>query len=270
MKKVYILLAILFVAATSTVFYSCEKNASGRNTLSLVDDATMLSMAEQEYRSFLAQNPPVTGTEEARMVQRVGNAVASGVEQYLADIGQSNLVSNFQWEFNLVNNQEANAWCMPGGKIAIYTGIMPLMADDNELAVVMGHEIAHAVLKHGNERMSQQLLAAYGGQALSVLVSSKPAETQQLFNTVVGVGSTLGVLAFSRNQESEADEAGLYYMAYAKYDPNAAVSFWTKMQQQGSGGGTPTIISSHPSDEQRIADIKSHLPKALEYYNGKR
>lgn len=266
MKRFYSFIAILAITATVTTFYACKKNAEGRTVLNLVDDATLLSLSEEQYNAFISQNPPVTGTREAEMVQRVGSGVVAGLEEYLSDIGRSDLVSNYKWEFNLVNNPEANAWCLPGGKIVVYSGILPLMSNDNELAVVVGHEIAHAVLKHGNERMSQQLLAQYGGAALSALLSSKPQEMQQLFNTVFGIGSTLGTLAYSRKQETEADEAGLYYMAYARYDPNAAVTFWEKMQQQG-GSGIPEFLSTHPHSETRIADIKSHLPKAMEYYN---
>ncbi|MBS1779921.1 MAG: M48 family metallopeptidase [Bacteroidetes bacterium] len=267
MKKYYSLLMVLCVLIISTAFYSCKKNAEGRTVLNLVDDGTMLSLSQQEYNDFISQNPPVTGTPEAEMVQRVGSRVTAGVSKYLSDIGRSDLISNYSWEFNLVNSAEVNAWCLPGGKIVVYTGILSLANSDDQLAVVLGHEIAHAVLKHGNERMSEQLLAQYGGVALSALLSSKPQETRNLFNTVYGIGSTLGTLAFSRKQESEADEAGLYYMAYAKYDPNVAVSFWQKMQQYGGGSNGPVFLSTHPSDQQRIDDIKSHLPKAMDYYN---
>lgn len=266
MKKVYVFAAVLGLLAMATTFYACKKNASGRSALNLVDDATMSSMALQEYGNFLSQNPPVTGTPEALRVQTVSANVIAGVQQYLADVGQSDKINGFQWEFNLVNSPEVNAWCMPGGKIVVYSGLLALTESDDELAVVIGHEIAHAVLRHGNERMSQELLVQYGGTALSTLLSSKPAETQQLFNTVYGVGSTLGTLSYSRKHESESDEAGLYYMAVANYNPNAAVTFWEKMSAQG-GGGTFVLLSTHPSDQQRIEDIQSHLPKAMEYYN---
>ena len=266
MRKFYVFASVLGLLAMMTMFYACKKNAAGRNTVSLVDDETVLSLASQEYGTFLSENPPVTGTPEAEKVRRVSEKVISGVQRYLSDIGKSDLIDDYQWEFNLVNNPEVNAWCMPGGKIVVYSGILPYATTDDQLAVVIGHEIAHAVLKHGNERMSQQLLIQYGGAALSTLMSSNPGEMQTLFNTAFGVGSTLGALAFSRNQESEADESGLYYMAYAKYDPNAAVTFWQNMQTQGTNG-TPNILSTHPSDDERIADIQSHLPKAMEYYN---
>lgn len=266
MKKLYWLSAGLFVLAICSMFYSCKKNANGRNTLSLVDDATVLSLSSQQYSSFISQNPPVTGTPEAAMVKRVGDALAVAVQQYLTEKGQSALLEGYQWEFNLVNNPEVNAWCLPGGKIVVYSGLLTLVGSDAELAVVVGHEIAHAVLKHGNERISQQLLAEYGGQALSALMSSKPQQTQQMFNTAFGLSSSLGQLAFSRKQENESDESGLYYMAIANYDPNNAVTFWQKMQAQGSSN-TPVFLSTHPSDEQRIEHIKSLLPAAMEYYN---
>jgi Zn-dependent protease with chaperone function len=266
MKKLYWISVGVFVLAIFSMFYSCKKNASGRNTLNLVDDATVMSLAAQEYSSFISQNPPITGTPDANRVKSVGANVAAGVEQYLAEKGLTDLINGYQWEFNLVNNPQVNAWCMPGGKIVVYTGMLPLFSNDAELAVVMGHEIAHAVLKHGNERMSQQLLIQYGGEALSALVSTRPQEMQTLFNTAFGVGSTLGALAFSRKQENEADAAGLYYMALADYDPNNAVTFWQKMQAQG-GSGTPEFLSTHPSDEDRINHIKSVLPDAMTYYN---
>ncbi len=260
----YVLPASLLLSAAT--FNACHKNANGRKTLDLVDDGTVLSLANQQYSSFLSTNPPVTGTPAADMVQRVGARMTSGVAQYLAQKGQSSLIQNYAWEFNLVNNAEVNAWCLPGGKIVVYSGIIPLTISDTDLAVVMGHEIAHAVLKHGNERMSEQLLVQYGGVALSTLLSSEPQQTQDLFNSSYGVSSTLGVLAFSRKQESEADEMGLYFMAVAGYNPATAVTFWQRMQSVGTSS-TPVLLSTHPSDEQRIQNIKDLLPKAQAYYH---
>lgn len=267
MKKIYrFVLLSMSVVLIGASYTACKKNANGRSTLNLVDDATVLSLSGKEYSSFLTSNPPVTGTPASEMVQRVGSKLTVAVGQYLATTNQSSLISNYSWEFNLVNNPEVNAWCLPGGKIVVYSGIIPLTTSDMELAVVMGHEIAHAVLKHGNERMSQQLLVEYGGTALSVLMSSKPAETQQVFSTAYGVSSNLSVLAFSRKQENEADEMGLYFMAMAGYDPNAAVTFWQKMAAQSGGTKPPVFMSSHPSDDTRINNIKELLPKALTYY----
>lgn len=268
MKKTFFILLIptALLLLLCIMAGGCRKNANGRTTLNLVDDATVLSLSSQEYSSFLATNPPVTGTPEADMVARVGNRVVAGVQSYLAAKGQSDLIKDYKWEFNLVNNAEVNAWCMPGGKIVVYSGILPVTQNDSSLAVVMGHEIAHAVLKHGSEQMSQQLVVQYGGVALSTLLSSKPAETQQLFASVYGVSSTLGTLAHSRKQESEADEMGLYFMASARYNPNTAIGFWQRMQAQG-GSSTPVFLSTHPSDEQRIKNITELVPKAMEYYH---
>jgi predicted Zn-dependent protease len=252
-----------------TAFIACATNpVTGRKQFRLVSEQELQAMATQEYQQFLSTNRTVSPSadRDAEMVRRVGQRIATAVTNYYKQQGLGDVLDGYQWEYNLVNNKEANAWCMPGGKIVVYSGILPLTASDDELAVVIGHEIAHAVLKHGNERLSQQLLAQYGGAALSTLLSQKPAETQQLFNLAFGAGSTLGTLAFSRKQETESDEAGLYYMAYAKYDPNAAITFWEKMQQQG-GAEPPEILSTHPSDQDRIAAIKTFLPKAIEYYN---
>lgn len=266
MKKIYLLLVAVTALSSAIFMNACKKNANGRSTLNLVDNGTVMTLSSQQYSEFITANPPVHGTPQSEMVSRVGARLTAAVQQYLADKGQSDLIKDYQWEFNLVNNPEINAWCLPGGKIVMYSGIMPLAAADSELAVVMGHEIAHAVLKHGNERMSQQLLVQYGGTALSVLLTSKPQETQQLFNTAYGISSTLGTLAFSRKQENEADEMGLYFMSVAGYNPNAAITFWQRMQAVGSGS-TPVFLSTHPSDEQRINNIKELLPKALVYYH---
>ncbi|MCD6013128.1 MAG: Peptidase family [Flavipsychrobacter sp.] len=250
----------------SVLFASCfyKNPVTGRRSLALVDDASVLSVANQQYTTFLSTNPPVQNAN-AEMVKRVGSRMSTAVAQYLGSIGQASLIKDYRWEYNLVNNAEVNAWCMPGGKVVVYSGILPLTQDETGLAVVMGHEIAHAVAKHGNERMSDQLVAQYGGVALSQLLSGKPAETQKLFNTAYGVGSTLGVLAYSRKHESEADEMGLYFMAMAGYDPNAAIGFWQRMAAK-SGGKPPEFLSTHPSDQTRINDIKKLLPKAMTYY----
>lgn len=200
------------------------------------------------------------------MVKRVGQRIQVAVEKYMADNNLRRQLEDYLWEFNLVESKEINAWCMPGGKVVVYTGILPITKDENGLAVVMGHEIAHAVAKHGNERMSQGLLTEMGGVALTVALRDKPAQTQQLFMTAFGVGAQVGVLLpFSRVQESEADHLGLIFMAMAGYDPHGAVTFWERMAQQG-GAKPPEFLSTHPSDETRINKIKAELPEALQYY----
>ncbi len=268
MRKTFFILLIptAILLLLCVIAGGCRKNANGRNTLNLVDDATVLSLSNQQYTTFLASNPPITGTPEAQMVSRVGARIVAGVQSYLAAKGQSDLIKDYNWEFNLVSSTEVNAWCMPGGKIVVYSGILPVTQNDSGLAVVMGHEIAHAVLKHGSEQMSEQLVVQYGGVALSTLLSSKPTETQQLFNSAYGVSTSLGTLAHSRKQESEADEMGLYFMASAGYNPTTAISFWQRMQAQGTSS-TPVFLSTHPSDAQRIQNITDLVPKAMAYYH---
>jgi predicted Zn-dependent protease len=201
------------------------------------------------------------------MVSRVGGNIQRAVENYFAKNNLSKELEGYAWEFNVVESPEVNAWCMPGGKVVVYTGILPITKDETGLAVVMGHEIAHAVAQHGAERMSQGLLQELGGVALSVALAKEPAETQNLFYAAYGVGTTVGVmLPFSRTHESEADRLGLIFMAMAGYDPNAAVDFWTRMAAQKGGAAPPEFLSTHPSDATRIADIKKELPEALSYY----
>lgn len=265
-------LVVLVFLSLSIGIVACYKNpVTGRRSVNLVDEGTMRSMATQQYATFLGQNPPITnGSGNEEMVKRVGDRIAKAVHDYLASRNELNLIDGYQWEFNLVNNNEANAWCMPGGKVVVYTGMMPLVKDENGLAVVLGHEISHALARHGNERMSQQLLAQLGGTALSVAVSSKPSETQAIFNNVYNVTSQGSLLAYSRTQESEADHSGLILMAYAGYDPTSAVAFWTRMAAASSNAQKPPVfLSTHPSDAKRIQQIKDWLPEAMKVYRPK-
>ncbi|MFL5740135.1 MAG: M48 family metallopeptidase [Flavisolibacter sp.] len=253
----------------STLLVACSKNSiTGRNQLKLVPESELQSMATQQYQQFLSQNKVVSPSadRDAEMVRRVGQRLASAVTQYFASKGLKNQLQGYQWEYNLVENKEANAWCMPGGKIVVYSGLLPYTQNEAALAIVLGHEITHAVLQHGNERMSQGLLQELGGAALSVALSQKPAETQGLFMQAYGVGSTVfGTLPFSRKDESEADHYGLIWAALAGYNPQEAIPFWTRMAQSG-GQKPPEILSDHPSDERRIQQIKDWMPEALKYY----
>lgn len=257
----------LFAASLSVLTAACFTNpVTGRKSLNLVNESEMRQLGTTQYTSFLASNPAVTGTNaNADMVKRIGNRMAAAVNEYLKMKGQQSLISGYQWEFNLVNNNQVNAWCMPGGKVVVYTGILPVTQTETGLAVVMGHEIAHAVARHGNERMSQGLVAQFGGEALSAALSSKPAQTQNLFNSIYGIGAQGGLLAYSRSQETEADEMGLYFMALAGYDPNEAVNFWSRMAAQ-SGQKPMELLSTHPADSRRVSDIKGWLPRAMQYY----
>lgn len=264
MKKLKLILPLLSVAF---VLYHCSTvPITGRSQLNLVPASQINSLSFQQYKEFIKQSKLSSDKEAVAMVKRVGVNIQKAVETYFAEKNLMNQLQGYEWEFNLVESDEVNAWAMPGGKVVVYTGILPLTKDETGLAVVMGHEIAHAIAQHGAERMSQGLLQQLGGMALSVALQNEPEATQNLFLTAYGVGTTVGViLPFSRTHESEADRLGLIFMAMAGYDPSAAVEFWTRMSQQG-GAKPPEFLSTHPSDETRIADIKKNLPEAMNYY----
>ena len=262
---------IIIICAVVLSAVSCSKvPVTGRKQLNLVPESQVEAMSLAAYKEFLSTNPPAMNTPAAQTVKNVGARIAAAVGTYLAQQNQSDRVAGYNWEFNLVENKEVNAWCMAGGKVVVYTGILPITQDEAGLAVVMGHEIAHAIARHGNERMSQGLAVQLGGVALDVALSSKPQETRALFASAYGLGSNLGViLPFSRTHESEADKMGLIFMAIAGYDPNAAIAFWQRMAAQGSGGGPPEFLSTHPSDQTRINDLKAYMPTAMTYYKKK-
>lgn len=246
---------------------ACFRNPiTGRRSLSLVEESTMRQMAQKEYAQFLAEHPPVKGTRDAEMVHRVGQRIADAVDQYLRARGQQELIAHYQWRYELVNENTANAWCMPGGKIVVYSGILPVVQHETGLAVVMGHEVAHAIARHSNERVSQQLAAQFGNEALAGLLSSNPTAASEIFQTAVGIGTQGVLLKYSRDQESEADRMGLYFMAMAGYNPQEAVAFWERMAAAASGPNPPEILSTHPSHSRRINDIKALIPEAMTYY----
>ena len=240
---------------------------TGRSQLNLIPGSSMLSMSNQQYGTFLKENKVSRNQQQVAMVKRVGQRVQNAVERYFISSGLKEHLADYKWEFNLVEDKQVNAWCMPGGKVVVYTGILPVAVDDTGLAVVMGHEIAHAIAEHGNERMSQGLLAQLGGVALSTAISTKPAATQQLWMSVYGMGAQYGaIMPYGRMQESEADHLGLVFMAMAGYDPNAAISFWERMAAQKGGQAPPEFLSTHPSDANRIANIKRLIPEVLRQY----
>jgi predicted Zn-dependent protease len=242
---------------------------TGREQLRLVSSQQIRAMGVDAYQEFLSKNDVIRGTAEAQQVNRVGIRIKSAVEKYFAERNMSAQLSGYAWEFNLIKDSNANAWAMPGGKVAVYTGILPITRDDQGLAVVMGHEIAHVVANHGNERMSQALLAQMGGMALSAALSEQPAQTQKLFAAAFGLGTQVGILLpYSRLQESEADHLGLIFMAMAGYDPREAVDFWQRMATEKEGGSPPEFLSTHPTSASRIQNIRSLLPEAMNYYRG--
>ena len=240
---------------------------TGRKQVSLISEQELIGMSLTNYSQFLKENKTLNSTEERTiLVQKVGVKIRKAVEEFMHSKGLSKRLNGYQWEFNVVDNATVNAWCMPGGKVVVYTGLLPVTQNEESLAIVMGHEIAHAVARHGNERMSQGMMVQVGGLALSIALKDKPQVTKNIFLQSYGVGSQLGMLKYSRNHESEADKLGLVFAAMAGYNPNAAVGFWERMSQSGGGQKPPEILSTHPSDETRIKDLKAFMPEAMKYY----
>lgn len=262
-KKLLILTSaiVLVITACKTV------PVTGRRQISIMPESQLIGMSLTQYSSFLQENKVVTsGTADETLVKSIGLNIQKSVEAYMAQENLSKEIADYQWEFNLVEDDAVNAWCMPGGKVVVYTGLLKVTQTPEALACVMGHEIAHAIARHGNERMSQGMLLQMGGVALQTAMSQKPAFVQGLLAQSYGMTSKLGTLKFSRTHESEADKMGLIFMAMAGYDPTAAIGFWQRMSAASGGQKPPEIMSTHPSDETRIADIKAFLPEALKYY----
>lgn len=242
---------------------ACATNPlTGKSTLALVSDAEILPSSFQQYSEFLKENKVVTGTADAKRVVTVGTKIKQAAEKWLAATGNSTYLKDYQWEYNLVQSDELNAWCMPGGKIVFYTGILPTCKNDTGMAVVMGHEVAHALLNHGQQRMSAAALQSKGSEVIGAAVGAKSETTKQLAMTAYGAVTEYGgMMPFSRKHESEADKIGLTLMAIAGYNPDEAVAFWERMAAAG-GGETPEFMSTHPSNTTRIADIKALIPEA--------
>ena len=255
----------LFITALLLLSSCGSVPITGRKQVLLVSDSEVLSSSLTQYSDYMKSAPASTNAKGKAMVTRVGKKIAAATEQYLKSNGLSAEVKNFSWEFNLVNDKQVNAFCMPGGKIVVYEGLLNIVSSDDELAVVIGHEVAHAVAKHSNERISQQLLTQYGAQMLGKALSNKSEAIQKIGNSVYGLGAQYGVtLPFSRKHESEADYMGLIFMTIAGYNPNVAVTFWKKMSASGSTS-VPEFMSTHPSDATRISDIQKFLPKLEKY-----
>lgn len=250
------------------ILSSCSKvPVLGRNQLSLIPQSELIAESLVQYDSIIESSNIITGTPDAQLVQKVGNRLATATTNYLMNNGYKEMASQFKWEYHLIQSNEVNAWCMPGGKIAVYSGIMPITQDENGLAVVMGHEISHAVAKHGDERLSQMLAAQLGGMALDVALSQKPAQTRNIWETAYGLTANYAVLLpFSRQQEAEADKLGMIFMANAGYNPEAALAFWQRMMAKSNGASPPVFLSDHPSDQQRVNNIKKFMNTAMKYY----
>jgi predicted Zn-dependent protease len=265
---VYTLIRIVIAFIVSFSLASCATvPLTERKSLSLIPDSELVSLSNEQYAKVVQESKLSTDQQEVEMVTRVGKRIAASAEGFLKDSGAGDKVKNYKWEFKVIDDAKtANAWCMPGGKVAVYTGILPFTKNETGLAVVLGHEVAHAIAEHGNERMSQALLAQLGGVALSVALAKQPEETSQLFIAAYGVTANVGVLLpYSRLHESEADRIGLTLMARAGYDPHEAVRFWQAMSAQGESR-PPTFLSTHPAPESRIEKIKTYIPEAMRYY----
>jgi predicted Zn-dependent protease len=261
---------VLISCLVVILFTQCSRvPLTGRKAVTLLPESMMQSMASGQYTSFLSQNKPMQGTSDAEMVNRVSRNIISVVEQYFTKKGQADKLSGYKWEHKLVNDNVANAWAMPGGKIVVYSGILPITQNEAGLAAVIGHEVAHAIAKHGNERMSQALIAQ-GIQIAGAVALEKKPEMQNLFLQSYGLGSQLGLLAFSRKQESEADEMGMIFMALAGYNPTEAVEVWKRMALKSTGQAPPEILSTHPSNQTRIAKLTKLLPKVMQYYTARK
>ena len=261
---------ILVTALVMAFFASCaEVPLSERKSLRLVPEHEVLSLSFQQYNEVLKKSTLSKDKEKVEMVRQVGRRIAKAAEEFLEDQGLGYEIEHYQWEFNLIENDKVvNAWCMPGGKVAVYTGILKYTKDEAGLAVVLGHEVAHAIAHHGNERMSEALLANFGGMALSVALANRPTRTKELFMAAFGVGANVGfLLPYSRIQESEADHIGVVLMARAGYDPRAALSFWKRMRKANSKRPLE-FLSTHPAPETRIKRLMGYVDEAMQYYRG--
>ncbi|HXR83307.1 MAG TPA: M48 family metallopeptidase [Hanamia sp.] len=265
MKKMFTLLlsASIFITACTT------NKITGRSQLSLVPESTLQQEAVTQYQSFLSQNKVVSSSanKDAEMVKRVGTRIANAITKYYTEKGMADQLAGYKWEFNLVQSPEVNAWCMPGGKVVVYTGLLPVTQNEAGLAIVLGHEISHAVLHHGQERMSQALVAQ-GVQLGGDLFTSGNTQANNIFNAVFAPSAQVGVLLpNSRKQELEADHYGLIFAAMAGYNPREAIPLWERMSKLSGGNQTPEILSDHPVDSKRITALQKEMPEALKYYH---
>ncbi|MDD2313536.1 MAG: M48 family metallopeptidase [Proteiniphilum sp.] len=254
---------------TVLLFESCGSVPfTGRRQLQLVSNQEVIALSLQQYQDFMRTAPLEKGTSNAAMVTRIGTRIANAVETFYTNNGYASELENFSWEFNLVKDKSVNAFAMPGGKVVIYTGLLPVTQTEEALAVVIGHEIAHVIAQHSSERLSQQVALQYGGAIAGGLLGNSQA-MQQLGQTVFGLGAQYGVMMpYARKQEYEADEIGLIVMAMAGYNPQVAVPFWTRMAQDGGGAQVPEFLSTHPTDSKRIANIEKIMPAVMQYYKG--
>ena len=244
------------------LFLSCTTNPfTGNKTLALVSNSQLFPTAFAQYDQFLTENNVITGTADAEMIKRVGQRIAVAAERWLNANGHQGYLDDYKWEYNLVNDKNVNAWCMPGGKIVFYTGILPIAQNETGIAAIMGHEVAHALANHGQQRMSAGMLQQIGAVAGNIAI--KDEQSRNLFNQAYGIGSQVGVmLPFSRSHETQSDEIGLYLMAIAGYNPSEASELWKRMKANSGGQAPPEFMSTHPSNDTRINNLTQWAPKA--------
>ena len=264
LKNIRIMKKQLLLGLCAALFVGCATNpVIGKKNLNFVSNSELFPSSFQQYSQFISENKVITGTADAKLVEKVGIKIKAAAEKYLTYLGQSQYLKDYRWEYKLVDNKEVNAWCMPGGKIVVYSGILPVTQNESGLATVMGHEVSHALANHGAQRMSAAQLQQIGGAALDAATSGKSQSTRDIFAQAYGVGSQVGVmLPFSRSNESEADKIGLTLMAIAGYNPDDAIAFWSRMSAKSGASGTPEFMSTHPSDATRIANLKALIPEA--------
>lgn len=256
--------ALLFTGIVALVI-SCATNPfTGKKTLALVSNAQLFPSSFAQYNQVLGESKVITDTKDAKMITRVGQRIAAAAERWLNANNQQGYLDDYKWEYKLIDSDQVNAWCMPGGKIAFYTGILPIAQNETGVAAIMGHEVAHALANHGQQRMSKGILQQIGAAGVAVGTSGQSAQTQQAWMQAYGVGSTLGILAYSRKHENESDRIGLYLMAIAGYNPDEAAELWKRMKANSGGQAPPQFLSTHPSNDTRIANLLELAPKAKE------
>ena len=255
-KTLTYFLTLWLVVACSTV------PITERKRVNIVDDAEILPASFAQYDAFLKENKLSTNKEKTQEIQEIGQRISKSVDRFMRANGMTEEANQYKWEFNLVEDEQMNAWCLPGGKVVFYTGILPVCANEDGIAAVMGHEIAHAFAKHGQERMTSSYGQQLGGMAVALGTSGQDYETQMLWNSIYGISSQVGMLAYSRTHEKEADKLGMVFMIMAGYDPEEAIDLWKRMKEDSKGGTPPEFLSTHPSHDTRIADLQRYLPVA--------
>ena len=260
MKKIVVLVVAVFL------FSECSTvPITGRKRVNFVSDAQVLPASFAQYKGFLEENKISTNREMTNQIKEVGKNVSAAVDRFMRANNMIAEANSYKWEFNLIEDKTVNAWCMPGGKVVFYTGIMPICSNVNGVAAVMGHEVAHAFAKHGQERMSSGQLQQLGGIAVAIGTQNKDPKSQQIWNMAYGIGSTVGMLGFSRTHETEADKLGLVFMLMAGYDGKEAAEVWVRMSKRAGGKQGPEFLSTHPSNARRIQTLRDYLPTAKMY-----